>query len=165
MQINPYLVLAVVGGLVGGLAGADQVRTGETTNEPTMTVVAIRGFISAPAAPAVGTGFVVGGELFEADGSTKAGYHDSHCGVLSVSAAVPPEVIAHCTSTFRLKDGELHFSSLRTYKTLAEPFNDTTVAITGGTGTYSTVRGQAKTTQWHAQRQQIGVAYAIERDS
>ncbi|WP_033442404.1 allene oxide cyclase barrel-like domain-containing protein [Saccharothrix sp. NRRL B-16314] len=139
MQVHPWLVLA----LAGGLLGADQVGSREATIE----VVAKRGLMSAPAAPGVGGGFVAGGELFTPDGATKAGDGYSHCGVLSVSVDVPPAVTAHCTSTYRLADGELHLSSMRTYKSIALGFEDTTMAILGGTGAYSDARGEAKVTR------------------
>ncbi len=150
MQVNPWLVLA----LVGGLVGADQVRAEETAREATVEVVAKRGLMSAPAAPAVGAGFVAGGDLFAADGSTKVGEGYSHCAALAVSVAVPPEVAAHCTSIYRLKEGELHFSSVRKYKSIASGFEDTTVAITGGTGAYANARGEGKVTR--ASSQEVG---------
>ena len=136
MQVNPWLVLA----LVGGLVGADQVRAQESTVE----VLTKRTLMSAPAAPGVGLGFVTGGELLRADGSTRIGEGYSHCGVLAVSVAVPPEVTAHCTSAFRLPDGELHFSGLRKYKSIEAGFEDTAVAVTGGTGAYAGARGEGE---------------------
>ncbi|MER5268977.1 hypothetical protein ABTZ99_43475 [Actinosynnema sp. NPDC002837] len=152
MQVNRWLVLA----LVGGLVGADQVRAEETAKEATVEVVAKRGLMSAPAAPTVGLGFVSGGELFAADGATKVGDGNSHCGVLAVSAAVPPEVTTHCTSTFRLQDGQLHLSSVRTYETIASGFNDTTMSIIGGTGAFANARGEGKVARTASDQ---GVAY------
>ncbi|MFE9746725.1 hypothetical protein ACFYOT_17625 [Saccharothrix saharensis] len=140
MQVNPWLVVA----LVGVLVGADQVRAEEPTAEATVEVLTARTLISAPAAPAVGLGFVSGGTLLQPDGTTRIGEGYSHCGVIAVSAAVPPEVTAHCTSAFRLPDGEIHFSGLRQYKSIEAGFEDTTVAITGGTGAYATARGEGK---------------------
>ncbi|MFD1150267.1 allene oxide cyclase barrel-like domain-containing protein [Saccharothrix hoggarensis] len=136
MQVRPWLVLA----LAGGLLGADHVRTDEATVE----VVAKRGLMSAPAAPAVGGGFVSGGDLFAADGTTRVGEGHSHCGVVKVTVDVPPAVTTHCTSTFRLADGELHLSGMRTYKSIAAGFGDATMAITGGTGAYANARGEGK---------------------
>ncbi|XVS67352.1 allene oxide cyclase barrel-like domain-containing protein [Actinosynnema sp. CA-299493] len=103
-----------------------------------------RTLISAPVAPAVGLGFVSGGELFQADGATRIGEGYSHCAAIAVSTAVPPEVTAHCTSTFRLPDGELHLSGMRKYKSIAAGFEDTAVAITGGTGAYTVARGEGE---------------------
>jgi hypothetical protein len=142
VQVNPWLVLA----LVGGLVGADRVHAGES-REATVEVLTKRTLMSAPVAPTVGLGFVSGGELLQADGSAKIGDGYSHCGVLAVSVAVPPEVTTHCTSTFRLPDGELHLSGLRKYKSIAAGFEDTSVAVTGGTGAYANARGQGKVTR------------------
>ncbi|MFJ6675022.1 hypothetical protein ACIQMJ_28300 [Actinosynnema sp. NPDC091369] len=151
MQVNPWLVLA----LVGGLVGADQVRAEESPTEATVEVLTKRTLMSAPAAPGVGLGFVSGGELLQPDGTTRIGEGYSHCGVIAVSVAVPPEVTAHCTSAFRLPDGELHLSGLRKYKSIESGFEDTTVAITGGTGAYATARGEGKVTRAGSQ----GVGY------
>lgn len=148
MQVNPWLVLA----LVGGLIGADQV--GAEPARATVEVLTKRTLMSAPAAPTVGLGFVSGGDLLKADGA-RIGEGYSHCGVVAVSAAVPPEVTAHCTSTFRLTDGELHLSGLREYKSIESGFEDTVVAVVGGTGAYSTARGQGKVTRANTQ----GVGY------
>jgi hypothetical protein len=147
VQVHPWLVLA----LAGGLLGADQVSSAETTVE----VVSKRTLMSAPAAPTVGGGFVAGGDLFTPDGATRVGDGFSHCGVVSVSVEVPPVVTAHCTSTFRLKDGEVHLSSMRTYKSIASGFNDMTMAVVGGTGAYANARGEAKATRSNAS----GVGY------
>ncbi|MCC8246180.1 allene oxide cyclase barrel-like domain-containing protein [Saccharothrix luteola] len=143
MQVNPWLVLA----LAGGLLATDQVRTGETTREATLEVVTKRTLMSAPAAPTVGLGFVTGGELRQADGVTRIGEGYSHCAAIAVSTAAPPEVTAHCTSVFRLPDGELHLSGLRKYKSIAAGFEDTSVAVTGGTGVYANARGEGKVTR------------------
>ena len=56
--------------------------------------------MSASSKIAVGMGFVSGGELADGKGHAKIGDGYSHCGVLSVSAALPPAVTTHCTSTF-----------------------------------------------------------------
>jgi hypothetical protein len=149
VQVHPWLVLA----LAGGLLGADQVSSTEATVE----VMAKRGLMSAVAAPGVGGGFVSGGELLTADGATRLGDGYSHCGVLAVSVDVPPAVTAHCTSTFRLKEGEIHLSGVRTYKTIASGFNEMTMAVVGGTGAYADARGEA-----HVKRAaSAGVAYTF----
>jgi hypothetical protein len=150
VQVNPWLVLA----LVGGLVGADQVRAEESPARSTVEVLTKRTIMSAPATPTVGLGFVSGGELLTPDG-TRIGEGYSHCGVIAVSAAVPPEVTAHCTSTFRLPDGELHLSGLRRYKSIESGFEDTVVAVVGGTGAYSGARGQGKVTRANSR----GVGY------
>ncbi|CAM3529335.1 hypothetical protein KIPE111705_12755 [Kibdelosporangium persicum] len=148
MQVQSWLVLALTGALVtGGVAGADAVDHRASTVE----VTAKRTLMSAPAAPAVGAGFVSGGQLFDAQGAVQVGEGYSHCGVLAVSVTVPPEVTTHCTSTFRLKDGELHLSGIRVYKTIALGFGDTTVAVVGGTGAYTNARGEGKVTRANTQ--------------
>lgn len=140
MKAQPWLVVA----LLGGLVGADQVRGEATAEEATIEVVAKRSVMSAPAAPTVGLGFVGGGELFDASGNNRVGEGYSHCGVVKVTTTVPPEVTTHCTSTFSLADGQLHFSGMRTYKSIAAGFTDATLAVVGGTGAYANARGEGK---------------------
>jgi hypothetical protein len=153
MQAKSWRVLVLVGVLVGaGAVGAEAVSAGDPADAPgavagstpakTVEVVAKRSLMSAAAAPSVGSGFVSGGELYDAQGNAKVGAGYSHCGVVSVSAAVPPAVTTHCTSVFRLQDGELHLSGLRTYPSLTVGFKDTTMAVVGGTGAYQNARGE-----------------------
>jgi hypothetical protein len=66
--------------------------------------------MSAPASPAVGSGFVSGGDLSDQQGATKLGDGSSHCG----ACRWPPSVTANRTSAFRLSDGELDLSRSRT---------------------------------------------------
>jgi hypothetical protein len=143
MVVQPWLAVVA---LAGALVGADQVA-GAQDEAATVEVTAKRGLMSAPVNIAVGQGFVSGGELFDGQGSAKVGNGFSHCGVVSVSVAVPPEVTAHCTSVFRLADGELHLSGMRTYRSIATGFGDATMAITGGTGAYAAARGEGKATR------------------
>lgn len=160
MQVNPWLVLA----LVGGLVGADQVRTADAVERATVEVRAKRSVMSAPATPTVGLGFVAGGGLFDAGGNTRVGEGYSHCGVVAVSVAVPPEVTAQCTSTFRLQDGELHLATLRRYKTIAAGFEDASVAVVGGTGAFANARGEGKVTRQGARQaaQEVEYAYVLD---
>ncbi|MFD0207533.1 MULTISPECIES: hypothetical protein [Saccharothrix] len=160
MQVNPWLVLA----LVGGLVGADQVRAEETAREATVEVVAKRSLMSATSTLAVGGGFVAGGELFAADGTTRVGDGYSHCGALTVSVAVPPEVTAQCASVYRLKEGEIYFSGIRTYKSIAAGFGDTTVGVTGGTGAYANARGEGKVTRLGGQEVGYKIVFTVTTD-
>ncbi|WP_329792040.1 hypothetical protein V1227_08955 [Lentzea sp. DG1S-22] len=153
MKVQPWLVVLA---LAGTLVGADQVDQRQTTIELTSK----RTLMSAPVNIAVGGGFVSGGELSDGQGRAKVGNGFSHCGVLSVSVAVPPAVTAHCTSTFRLQDGELHLSGLRDYRSIAEGFENTTMAVIGGTGKYSNARGEAKVTRVTA-RADVGYRFTI----
>lgn len=105
---------------------ASEVRPG-----PDVEVLSKRTLMSAAVNPVVGSGFVSGGELFDAQGA-RVGDGFSHCGVVAVSVAVPPAVTTHCTSVFRLGDGELHLSGRRHYRSIAAGFDDTAVAVTGG---------------------------------
>ncbi|WP_367127322.1 hypothetical protein [Saccharothrix sp. HUAS TT1] len=155
MQVNRWLVLA----LVGGLVGADQVRAAPPTEEVTVEVVTKRTLMSAPPAPAVGAGFVSGGDLFRPDGATKVGEGYSHCGVVAVSTTVPPAVTAHCASTFRLADGELHLSGMREYRSIAAGFEDAPVAVLGGTGAYADARGEGRAVR--ADGQGVGYRFTL----
>ncbi|GAA0251724.1 hypothetical protein GCM10010492_60170 [Saccharothrix mutabilis subsp. mutabilis] len=157
MRGRPWVVLALVGGLVGAVVPA---AVGE--RQVTVEVMAKRTLMSAVANIAVGAGFVSGGELTAPGGRAKVGDGFSHCGVLSVSASVPPAITAHCTSTFKLQDGELHLSSLRTYKSLDAGFDDTTIAVVGGTGKYANVRGEGKVTRaTFADRADVGYRFTF----
>ncbi|GAA1296330.1 allene oxide cyclase barrel-like domain-containing protein [Saccharothrix xinjiangensis] len=147
MRVQPLPVLALVGGLMGAdhvradLVDADQVRADQ---EITVEVVTRRALMSAPVTPAVGSGFVSGGDLFDAGGVNRVGEGFSHCGVLVVTTGLPPSVTAHCTSTFRLPDGELHLSGLRDYRSIAGGFENAPVAVVGGTGAYANARGEGE---------------------
>ena len=146
MRVQPWLVvLALTGGTLVGAGQVSDQRSGPSVR--TVEVTAKRTLMSAPVNIAVGGGFVSGGELSDAQGRAKVGEGYSHCGVLSVSATVPPTLTTHCTSVFRLADGELHLSGLRTYKSVDAGFEDATVAVTGGTGRYANVRGEGKATR------------------
>ncbi|GAA3464826.1 hypothetical protein ACFFSW_22225 [Saccharothrix longispora] len=138
MQVQPWLVVALTGALVGAGAAAD---TGG--REATVEVLSKRTLMSAAVNPVVGSGFVSGGELFDAQGA-RVGDGFSHCGVVAVSVAVPPAVTTHCTSVFRLGDEELHLSGRRHYRSIAAGFDDTAVAVTGGTGAYANARGEGR---------------------
>ncbi|WP_434447048.1 allene oxide cyclase barrel-like domain-containing protein [Lentzea sp. E54] len=143
MSVQPWLAVVA---LAGALVGADHVAR-QQDRASTVEVTAKRGLMSAPANIAVGGGFVAGGELLDGQGRAKVGDGFSHCGVVAVSLAIPPEVTAHCTSVFRLTDGELHLSGMRTYKSIATGFGDANLAITGGTGAYANARGEGKATR------------------
>lgn len=108
----------------------------------TIELIAQRGVLSLPSAPAVGTPFVAGGDLLDTAGA-KVGEGYSSCLIAKVAL---PELTAHCTSAFRLADGEIHLSSLRVY-TVQEvtSFKDGPMAVVGGTGAYRDARGEAST--------------------
>ncbi|MFL6121149.1 allene oxide cyclase barrel-like domain-containing protein [Actinophytocola sp.] len=159
MRVQPWLVVLALTG--GTLVGAGHVGDQPTAREAqTLEVTAKRTLMSAPANIAVGGGFVSGGELYDGAGRTKLGEGYSHCGVVSVSVAVPPAVTTHCTSVFRLPDGQLQLAGLRTYKSIAGGFDDTTMAVTGGTGKYAGARGEAKVTR-AASRAEVTYRYAF----
>ncbi|MBB4908831.1 allene oxide cyclase barrel-like domain-containing protein [Actinophytocola algeriensis] len=142
-------------------AGAAGVSTAVDPKADTVEVMAKRSLMSAPVNPAVGSGFVAGGDLLDEQGRAKVGEGYSHCGVVSISVTVPPAVTAHCTSVFRLKDGELHLSGLRTYKTLATGFEDTTLAVVGGTGAYANTRGEGKVTRTSGRAAEVAYRFTF----
>ncbi|MBP2478069.1 hypothetical protein JOF53_006941 [Crossiella equi] len=110
--------------------------------QQTIEIKSKRTALSLPAAPAVGLPFLAGGDLFDtADKKVGEGY--SSCLIAKIAL---PELTAHCTSAFRLADGEIHLSSLRTYSLLeVTSFKDGPMAVIGGTGAYQDARGQATT--------------------
>lgn len=139
--------------LAAGLAGLATVATsvfalaGDTRQsaEP-LVLTGKRTVLTLPEVPAVGLGFIGGGDLFDASGS-RAGEGYSHCSIVTLSVDVPPVVTAHCTTTFDLADGMLHMASLRTYLPTGTGFEDTRWAITGGTDSYATASGDATVTR------------------
>lgn len=110
----------------------------------TIELLAKRSALTLPLAPVLGLGFIGGGDLFDAAGTTKLGEGYSHCGIVKLTVDLPPVVTAQCTSAFRLADGELHLSSVRTYRPLASGFDDCVFAVIGGTGAYANARGEGK---------------------
>lgn len=163
MQAKPWLVLVLAGALVGaGALGANAVSADAVGPKvKTVEVVAKRTLMSAPASPSVGLGFIAGGELSDGQGHAQVGDGYSHCGVVSVSVAVPPAVTTHCTSVFRLQDGELHLSGMRTYKSIAAGFDDATVAVVGGTGAYANARGEGEVTRTSAHAAVVGYRFTF----
>jgi hypothetical protein len=138
MSVGPWLAVVA---MTGSVVAADAARAAQ---QATIEVVGKRGVISAPATPAVGAGFISGGELFDKAGTTRVGQGFSHCAIVQVTVDVPPAARTHCTSTFSLADGELHLSSMRTYKTFAAGYEQSPFAIIGGTGAYANARGEGK---------------------
>lgn len=136
----PAIVAVLAAGmLAGSIAAAASVPDGTTPRGDTkLRVVAKRGSFSLPGAPAIGTGFIAGGDLFDAGGANKIGSGDSYCGIVRVDAAAAT-FTADCTTVFELPAGQLHLSSLRNYS--ATGFTDSKFAIIGGTGQYRTARG------------------------
>jgi hypothetical protein len=125
---------------VGRTAGA----TGRSaaTAPQTLVLVAKRQVMTLPSAPTVGVTFVAGGDLFNEAGATKLGDAYSQCSVAKLDAATLTTT-ATCATTLRLEHGEILLGGLRVYS--SGHFNDTTMAILGGTGDYSTARGEATT--------------------
>lgn len=139
------VLVAVVAVLPAATAGAGPAeRTAHRESAPARTVelIAQRGVLSLPSTPAVGAPFVAGGDLLDPAG-TKVGEGYSSCLIAKVALS---ELTAHCTSAFRLVDGEIHLSSLRVY-TVQEvtTFKDGPMAVVGGTGAYRDARGEAST--------------------
>lgn len=143
-MMKPWLAVLLAGSVAGvGVVGANAVDS----KAETLVVTSVRTLMSAPASPAVGSGFVSGGDLFDQQGTAKLGDGSSHCGVVSVTVAVPPSVTANCTSVFRLPDGELHLSGSRTYESIATGFTNGSIAVVGGTGKYASARGDGQVTR------------------
>ncbi len=125
-------------------AGSAAPRGPAASNNQTLTLVGKRGAFTLPAAPAVGQGFMAGGDLYDSTGANKLGAAYSTCSVVAVSVAAPPTTTAECTTVFTLAGGELYLSSLRDY--LGGGFSNTNLAVLGGTGSYNDVRGDGTAT-------------------
>lgn len=78
----------------------------------------------------VGDSIVISDDLFQ-DGE-KVGVHGGTCTVVRVGA-----VLLHCVVTFMLPDGHITAQGLVTPELAEEQ-----VAVTGGTGTYTTAQGE-----------------------
>jgi hypothetical protein len=107
-------------------------------------VIGKRGAFTLPAVPALGLGFMAGGDLYDSTGSTKLGDAYSNCSVVAISVAVPPVITAECMTVFTLSGGDLYLSSLRDY--LSGGFSNAKLAVLGGTGSYNDVRGDGTAT-------------------
>ena len=105
----------------------------------TLTLLGKRGAFTLPAVPALGLGFMAGGDVYDASGVTKLGEAYSSCSVVSVSVAVPPAITAECTTVFTLSGGDLYVGSLRDY--LSGGFGNAKLAVLGGTDSYNDARG------------------------
>jgi hypothetical protein len=130
------LVLAgatVLGGASSGAAAPHQ------PGNQTLTLLGKRGAFTLPAVPAVGIGFMAGGDLYDSTGTTKLGTAYSSCTVVAISVAVPPVITAECTTVFALSGGDIYLGSLRDY--LSGGFSNAKVAVLGGTDSYNDARG------------------------
>lgn len=131
--------ILAAGMLAGTVAAVAAVPVGTAPRGDTkLRVVAKRGVFSLAGAPAIGVGFIAGGDLFDSGGANKIGSGYSHCGIVNVDAATAA-FTADCTTVFVLPGGQLHMSSLRSYST--KGFTDSKFAIIGGTEQYRTARG------------------------
>jgi hypothetical protein len=105
----------------------------------TLTLLGKRGALTLPAVPALGLGFMAGGDVYDASGVTKLGEAYSSCSVVAISVAVPPVITAECTTVFTLSGGDLYLGSLRDY--LSGGFSNAKLAVLGGTDSYNDARG------------------------
>ena len=127
------VVAAVVGVASSGAAAPHQ------PGNQTLTLLGRRGAISLPSVPALGVGFMAGGDLYDATGATKLGTAYSSCTVVAISVAVPPDITAECTSVLRLSGGDLYLGSVRDY--VGGGFTNSKLAVLGGTDSYNDARG------------------------
>lgn len=123
---------------VVGVASSGAAAPHQAANQ-TLTLIGKRGAFSLPAAPALGVGFMAGGDLYDSTGATKMGTAYSSCTVVALSVAVPPTITAECTTVFSLSGGQLYLGSLRDY--LGGGFTDAKLAVLGGTDSYNDARG------------------------
>ncbi|RZS43156.1 hypothetical protein EV193_102132 [Herbihabitans rhizosphaerae] len=138
------LAVGITGVAAAALLTAASAPASGDSPRDTLELVAKRTVFSVPQVPAVGIGFIGGGDLFDSTGVNKVGEGYSSCAIAKLGVEVPPTFTAQCGSTYRLADGELHLSSLRQYKAGQAGFNEGAIAILGGTGKYATARGEGK---------------------
>lgn len=130
--------LALAAATVLGVASSGAAAPHQPGNQ-TLTLLGKRTAFTLPAAPAVGVGFMAGGDLYDSTGTTKLGTGYSSCTVVAISVAVPPVITAECTSVFRLSGGDIYLGSLRDY--LSGGFSNAKLAVLGGTDSYNDARG------------------------
>lgn len=123
---------------VVGVASSGAAAPHQAANQ-TLTLLGKRGAFTLPAVPALGLGFMAGGDLYDSTGATKLGESYSSCSVVAISAAVPPAITAECTTVFTLSGGDLYLGSLRDY--LGGGFSNAKLAVLGGTDSYNDARG------------------------
>src|SRR5437588_11160572 len=123
---------------VAGVASSGVAAPHQPANQ-TLTLIGERAACSRPAVPALGLGFMAGGDLYDSTGATKLGTAYSSCTVVASSVAVPPVITAECTTVFTLSGGQLYLGSLRDY--LDGGFSSAKLAVLGGTDSYNNVRG------------------------
>ncbi|HEY4022309.1 MAG TPA: hypothetical protein VGM75_26715 [Pseudonocardiaceae bacterium] len=120
-------------------SGAAAPRGPAAAGNQTLTLLGKRSAFTLPGVPALGVGFMAGGDLYDATGATKLGEAYSSCSVVAISVAVPPVITAECTTVFTLSGGNLYLGSLRDY--LSGGFSNAKLAVLGGTDSYNDARG------------------------
>jgi hypothetical protein len=100
---------------VVGVASSGAAAPHQAGNQ-TLTLLGKRGAFTLPAVPALGVGFMAGGDLYDSTGTTKMGEAYSSC-----------------------SGGDLYLGSLRDY--LSGGFSNAKLAVLGGTDSYNDARG------------------------
>lgn len=105
----------------------------------TLRLVSNRIAFSLPARPSLGQSFVVDGDLFDSHG-TPIGDELGVCTIVKVDPGGP---IASCSNVLRLAEGDLRLAMICEYS--GDDYPTTSVSIVGGTGEYSSARGDGVT--------------------
>lgn len=136
--------LSLVAVMCVASTGSAAPRNPAAPGNQTLTLIGKRSAFTLPAVPALGVGFMAGGDLYDSTGSTRLGAAYSTCSVVAVSVTVPPTITAECTTVFTLSGGDLYLASLRDY--LSGGFTSTKLAVLGGTDSYNNARGDGTAT-------------------
>ena len=141
------LTLAGVATAIGATVGAIWMTSaGAITSAVTFTVVAPNTEEShidvRPAGPSRGDLFVFSGPLLRSPSHEETGRIDGHCVTTSVPGGGTAENRQQCfvTATIGTENGETEIELAGVGRIEAE---DVLLAVTGGTGRYANVRGQA----------------------
>jgi hypothetical protein len=106
----------------------------------TLRLVSNRAAFSLPARPALGQSFVVNGDVFDSHG-TPVGDELGVCTIVKIERDGPT---ASCSNVFRLAEGDLRVGMVCEYS-LGDDYPTTSISIVGGTGEYSSARGDGVT--------------------
>jgi hypothetical protein len=122
-------------------AGAGAAAAGATARTvQTVEFKATRAKNTLPLSPPIGAPFIIYLTLRDPNGSS-VGDGSFFGMVVDVIVDVPPKIVISAKAIFRLPLGEIHASSMQLWK-VPEAGTKHPMAIVGGTGAYSTARGE-----------------------
>jgi hypothetical protein len=120
----------------GSVAVAGAARS---PGEQSITFTSKRSKSTLPLSPPLGAPFIMYLSLTDVNGSS-IGDGSLFGMVVDVIPDVPPKIVVQVRTVYRLEQGEIHVSGMRV-RQVPDPGHKHPLAIVGGTGAYSTARG------------------------